>query len=307
MKNIIAFLFICILAASCERDVIIDVPAQPTRLVVNGITSVNSPFTVFVGKTAGILEQATPNTYKVSDALVELYEDNVLKDTLVYNPTANKYTVKRNTRAQTGRTYLLKVSAPGFTTAESQTFTPATVNIQSITRKQNVRTNANGNPLDELKISFTDDGAVSNNYLFKIKRPTYFGGGAMNYTGVYCMHSTDKDIERGNNADPTDFENCIDQEFFMTDRNFNGSIKEIIIYVDHSDLETMINPANNRSYKPVVELNNITADHYKYRKSYNTYLDSEDNPFAEPVLVFTNVKNGYGVFSTYAAVSDTIR
>jgi hypothetical protein len=306
MKYTIA-LFAILLLASCEKDIIVDVPPQTTKLVVYGISSTNTPFRVYISKTAGILQNTTPDSYQVTNAFVQLYENNVLKDTLVYDASTRNYAVKRNTRAVAGNTYLLKASAPNITEVEAETVTPKAITIQSITRRANARTDANGQQLDELKITFTDDAATANYYVVKIQAPHYNGGGNMAYGPIYCMHSSDKDIERRNNADPTDFENCIDGEFFMTDKNFNGRTKELLLFVQHYNLDPVINPMNNRLYRPVVELNSVTAHHYKYRKSFDAYTDSEDNPFSEPVLVYTNVKNGYGVFSTYSMVKDTIR
>ncbi len=306
MKNILA-LSVLIFLSSCERDVTFNVPTQPPKLVVNGISSINTPIRVNIGKTANILQAYTTDMYRVTDAFVQLYENNILKDTLVYNATNNSYLVKRNTVAMPGNTYLLKAAGNGFTTVEAETKTPKTITINSITRRVNARTDANGNMLDEVKITFTDDGTAANYYAFKVKRPNYLNGNTMVYGGIYCMHSSDKDIDRRNNADPTDFENCIDQEFFMSDKNFNGRVKELLLFIRNNELEGFYSPSNNRTYKSIVEINNITAEHYKYRKSYDTYQDSEDNPFAEPVLVYSNVKNGYGIFSTYSIGRDTIR
>jgi Neuraminidase (sialidase) len=307
MKYILTVLFIIILGVSCEKDIEIDVPPQTTKFVVNGLIRVNTAFSVSVSKTVGILDTASPATYKVTNALVQLYENNILKDTLVYQAYSNTYLVKRYTRPQAGNTYRLTAAAPDFTAVVAETVTPAPTSF-SITKRVNVKKDGNGNYLDEVKITFTDDASTANYYLIKLRRPLKSGGSAVvKYGGIYCMHSSDKDIDRRSNGDPTDFENCIDQEFFMSDKNFNGQVKEILLFIQHNQLEPMLYPSNNGYYKPVVELHTITYDHYKYRKSYDAYRDAEDNPFAEPVLVFSNVKNGYGVFSTFDLARDTIR
>ena len=308
MKYISVALVVVLLATACEKDITVKVPAQPPKLVVNGIINMGNPFRVSVGKTAGILDLPTQDSYRVTNALVQLYENGTLRDTLVYNANNDVYRVKNNTLAQTGNTYRIQVTAPGFITVEALTVAPSTIAIQSITRRINAKTDANGNMLDEVKITFRDDAAATNYYLFKFRQAAGLSGNTVEYTNMYyCLHSSDKDIDRRNNDDPTDFESCLDEEFFMQDKNFNGSTKELLVFVDHKALEPYRHPSNNRVYRPVVELNSITADHYKYRKSFNAYRDSEDNPFAEPVLVFGNVKNGYGVFSTYSVARDSIR
>jgi hypothetical protein len=309
MKKLFACLII-MLATSCEQDIIIDIPPQPVRLVVNGIVRTTTQFRVTISKTAGVLDTVSVSRNRVIDAFVQLYENNILKDTLVFEASSGSYVVKRNTRALQGSTYQLKASAPGFTSVEAETRTPNTTSIQSISRRMNVRKDASGNSLDELKITFTDEASAGNHYFFRIRNYKYGGGGVGNpvtYGGIECIRSSDRDIEGRDNDDPTEFESCINGEFFMRDINFNGKTKEVILFIDHAALEPVFVPALNRQYKPIVELHSITADQYKYRKSLTAYRDAEDNPFAEPVLVYGNIKNGYGIFVTYDLARDTIR
>ncbi|HZH96246.1 MAG TPA: DUF4249 domain-containing protein [Flavisolibacter sp.] len=306
MKKIFALLIIVVVAASCEQEIVLDIPPQPVKLVVNGVIRTSTAFRVTVSKTTGVLDTLSPQGSIVNNALVYLYQNNVAIDTLVYNAASGAYLVKANTRAVSGNTYLLKASAPGFTAVEGTSTAPFNTPIQSITRRINVRKDAGGNFLDEVKITFTDDAAAVNYYMFRVRQPQYRGGNNVSYGNIYCMHSTDRDIEGRESGDPTEFESCIDEEFFLRDINFNGKAKEVVLFIRHSDLQPV--PLNvNRDVKAVVELHSITADQYRYRKSLNTYRDAEDNPFAEPVLIHGNIKNGYGVFLTYDLARDTIR
>jgi hypothetical protein len=291
---------------SCEKDITVDAPQHEVKLVVNSITGMNMPFTAIVGKTAGILDLTTPESYLVSNAVVLLYENNVVKDTLEFNPTTNRYHAKNKTIAKAGFSYRLTATAPGFNTAEAETTMPANIIIESISRRLNVRADADSNMYDEVKIRFTDDAATSNYYMVKFTRP-FNNRGDIHYEDMYCMRSLDTDIDRRTDVDPILFEDCIDREFMMTDKRFKGPVKELIVFIRNHELEPVSDTVVNRQYKAVAELKNITADQYNYRKSNGAYHDSEDNPFAEPVLVFTNIQNGYGLFSTYNLSRDTIR
>ncbi|MCK4677562.1 MAG: DUF4249 family protein, partial [Bacteroidales bacterium] len=55
-----------------------------------------------------------------------------------------------------------------------------------------------------------------------------------------------------------------------------------------------------------IMLNSISEDFYKYDKSRSLFYESggSENPFSEPVLIYSNVINGYGVFGGYS--SDTV-
>jgi hypothetical protein len=305
LKKIFAWSALLILL-SCEKDIKVKAPSQEVKLVVNSITAINRPFTATIGKTAGILDLTTPQSYLVNNAIVLLYENNVVKDTLTYNSSTGIYKVRNNTMARAGFRYQMKASATGFNSAEAETSLPANIRIESITRRFSVRTDSDSTMHDEIKIRFTDDGTISNYYLMKFRRP-FNNGRDIHYEDMYCIRSLDTDIDRRTDIDPILFEDCIDRELMLSDKHFNGRVKELSIFIRSHELEPVLNPANGRQYKAVIELNNITADQYKYRKSYRAYRDSDGNPFAEPVLVYTNIKNGYGLFSAYNLAIDTIR
>ena len=305
IKKILAWSSLLIML-SCEKDITVKIPQQRLKLVVNSITVLNRPFTAIVSKTAGTLELTTPESYLVSNAMVLLYENSVLKDTLLFNSNTRRYEVKHNTVAKAGFTYQLKASAPEFATVEAKTTMPGRIIIESITRREKVRADADGHMYDEVKIRFTDDRETSNHYVVKFRRP-FSNRGNIHYESIYCMRSIDTDIDRKTDVDPILFEDCIDREFMMADKRFNGAVKELIVFIRNHELQPVLSSVDNKKYKAVTELNNITADQYKYRKSSRAYRDSQHNPFAEPVLVYTNVKNGYGLFSAYNLAIDTIR
>ncbi|MBQ5424737.1 MAG: DUF4249 family protein, partial [Bacteroidales bacterium] len=60
-------------------------------------------------------------------------------------------------------------------------------------------------------------------------------------------------------------------------------------------------------YSVVVHLRAISKDYYQYQKSFDLYVENDGNPFAEPTLVKTNVKNGLGILGTASEVTDTIK
>lgn len=306
MKKIV-FILIIILITSCEKTITVSIPAAQPKLFIEGITESGDIFKVRVGKVASVLTVTDSNTFKVNDALVQLYVNNVITDTLIYNPLSHNYIAKNKTIAIPGNTYLIKAAAEGYFTAEAETTTPAVTLIQDITRKVNVRKDNMGNEMDEIKISFQDNGDQTNYYLFKIKGPIYAYDTNVVYSSFPCLYSGDADIDRNEVTDPTSINNCIFSEFFMTDKNFNGRQKEITLFTQSNYLTPYLNTDNNKLYRAVIELYSINDAYYKYRKSYDNYFNNNDNPFSEPVLVYSNVKNGYGLFSSVNVVRDTIR
>jgi Domain of unknown function (DUF4249) len=49
-----------------------------------------------------------------------------------------------------------------------------------------------------------------------------------------------------------------------------------------------------------MELRAITPEYYRYYKSQELYADAQGNPFAEPITVYTNIREGYGIFAAYS-------
>ncbi|GEM_PF-3420823 len=60
-------------------------------------------------------------------------------------------------------------------------------------------------------------------------------------------------------------------------------------------------------YKLIVHLRSVNKDYYQYQKSYDLYVENDGNPFSEPTLVKTNIKNGLGILATASEVTDTIK
>ncbi len=60
-------------------------------------------------------------------------------------------------------------------------------------------------------------------------------------------------------------------------------------------------------YSLIVHLRSISKDYYQYQKSYDLYVENDGNPFAEPTLVKTNIKNGLGLLAASSEVTDTIK
>jgi hypothetical protein len=160
--------------------------------------------------------------------------------------------------------------------------------------------------MDEITLKFDDPGGEKNYYLVQVYSAGYSG-----YEGqtVWCVSTTDKDIEAiGENADPLSTDNCFDGgSLLLRDDNFNGTQKQLRFYVNSYYMQEHDDISSNRTWRPYVKVLRITEDYFKYVKSYNVYYNSSDNPFAEPVNVYSNIRNGYGTFSAYTVAVDTLR
>jgi hypothetical protein len=287
--------------SSCERETKVDIPPQPPKLVGESLQGQNVLPEARISRTRAVLDPlpagGQPDQYIVSNARALLYENDVLTDSLQYNSTSRAYKATV-TRIQPGRTYKLVLSAPNFPAAEATSFTPTLAPISNLTFTRNARVDPDGNQQDEVRISFSDNAATEDYYVLRIL------DAYRNF--LYCINTNDKDVEKLVYEDPFYSEDCLRSDrLLLSDVNFNGKTKTLIFYVDAGLLEQQTTPAGIS--RATVELLHINRDYYKYFKSVNSYENSVDNPFAEPVNLYTNMKNGYGLFTTYAMAVDSIR
>ena len=301
MKYILVMATMFSILASCERETHINIPPQPPKLVGESRQGQNVFPEARISRTRGVIEPlpigGQTDPYIVKNATALLYENDILKDSLKYNTTSQTYKAAI-TRIEAEKTYKLLVSAPNFPTAEAISFTPSLIPINSLTITRNARIDAGGRSQDEIRISFNDNGSTEDYYLLHILDA--YG------SYLYCVYTNDKDVEKLVYEDPIYPDECLQGDrLLLSDMNFNGTLKTLIFYTDAGLLDPQNTPSGTR--RATVELLHINKDYYKYTKSLNSYENAVDNPFAEPVNLYSNVKNGYGLFTTYAMAVDSIR
>lgn len=294
-------LLMVIVVSGCERETQVKLPAHTPRLVVHAYVQTDSLFRVALGKTfAADVLLPEGDTY-VTGAVLQLYENGSLKETLAYDAVAKRY-YSISTRAAAGKTYRLVVSAPGFETAEATSIAPFLVSTQSAIIRRNVRTDENGNPLNDIIFKFADPASTTDYYLAEVNRPVTSNSG-------FCVYSYDPVIEKYQaTLNPFSATNCIsNKEVLFSDRSFNGQVKEITISADKTYTEETVNAITGDTLRPYLKRYCITADYFRFVKNIIALNEVNNDPFARPVANFTNVKNGYGLFTVYSAVTDTLR
>lgn len=310
MKRFVLYTLIAILATACEKTVKIDVPQKDPKLVIHGLPEKGNKITLHVGKSRGVLEPDNFSSdlreqYTVKNAVVALLENGVSIDTLLYRNNDYSYYSPRNRVARDGFVYTIRATAPGFTAAEADSEVPSQSVIAGLVWNKNVRTNGAGNTVDDVIIKLNDPASEKNFYLVQVFRANPYSS----YNAVYCVGTVDKDLEQSlAETDPLDPDNCWDGgKLLMKDVNFNGGLKQLKLTIESHQLVHYTDPSNGRLYRPHVKVFRITEDQFKFIKSMDAYDASTENPFAEPANVFTNVRNGYGIFSISTVAVDTLR
>jgi hypothetical protein len=307
MKHYIKFLLPSFLIfAACNKNIEVKLPVEEPRLVVNSRTNVGDTIHIQVAKSMNVLEY-NPENALISNATVQLYIDKVPGPILIYDPAKKYYTGP--VKAEPGKKYSVTVTAPSFNKAEASTLVPIAVPIVAVQRVENVRTDEEEGAIDELRITFNDPPTPGDYYIIRIAEPKE----SKFFRNSFDIRSNDASVEGiANGGDFTDAGGLIlnRKGIVVNDVLFNGQKKELILYCANDLLEPTHTTDNNN--QPVtlyttVELLHVTNDYYRYFKSYMFISESYDDGFTQPANVFTNITNGYGIFSVVHKDGKTIQ
>lgn len=280
--------------AACTKEVKVNIPEHQSSLVISSNTLVDDTFRLQVGKSAAILKYKPNLDLSVPNATVLLYEGDKPLGAMHYDNVNGMYTAENI--AEAGKKYTIKVSAPGFNSAESMSEVPSAVKIKSIKRIPNARVDIDGVQQDEVRISFDDPVATEDFYVLSLVIPVVedsFMHGSMYST---CVNTNDPSVESIYN-ESIDQNTCLSSDgIFFRDALFNGTTKELRIFVASNVLQA-VEDVNGTLFYPGIELQHVPEAYFRYQKSYRFASENMGNPFAEPTNVYSNVKNGYGIFS----------
>jgi hypothetical protein len=305
-----------IFAVGCETTEKIDeFPLRPSKLVVNSYFTADSAWAVQVSKSLSVLDNA--DIKFINDASITIYENDVWLDTLNASDGGGWYYSDR-TRPSAGKKYSIEVTTPKFeNTVTAEEILPEAVPItdvkisiidSSFYRNSWIEGNGklveeiNGNVEGTIDITFSDPAGINNyyqisafsyytyiDYIFDPENPETMDS-IIYYNKEEVRFSTDDPV--ADNAD-----NYISKLYFSDDI-IDGQDYQLKL-----EFDTWINSYDKEYY---VELISMNKAGYLYRKSVKEYLNSSGDPFSEPVLIYSNIENGFGIFAGYSTVYDSV-
>ena len=286
MKYII-ILISAITLVSCEdffdSPIDYDIEIPDPKLVVNAQLSPNAPAIVEVSNSVPIFGTSGKEISWQGNAVVVLYEDGIVWDTLLYQAVGGNFWLDSafvsSKPIQEGAVYAITVNHPDFDAVQASTRVPAfTVPITfawvDVTRQ-----------LATIKLPALPAGQY---YFIRFEDP--------NGNWIY-FKSNNPIVEFGDDAfidfggDDFGF-----YEGWIRPERMNGTDQEIGIEFSYG----ITNPNDVLAYITVVD-----EDLFRYRLDLSNY--DPDNPFNEPVQVQSNVEGGYGLFSAYASTRTPIQ
>ncbi len=262
-----------------EQVVDIEIPEHNPLLTVSSyLVSGDSVVSVYVSYSLGILD--TAKRVNLKNAKVLLLKNTVPLAQIPYS-TKQFYSIKLpKTKPIDKGEYELYVSAPGYQQVSSKQIMPEAAPILNSKFEKKAAINRDGEKVDLLTIDFEDLPGVKNYYAVQAQLQ---------------ISPTEKFPLQLDAIDP--ISEKLDRHVLLKDDSFDGKKYSWRL---GSRIEAP------KGAKLIIQLQTITKDKYLFLKSIHLNEAADDNPFAEPVLIHSNIYNGFGIFSAEARSYRTI-
>ena len=299
-KKVIFFFLLIFIINSCTKEINIDLPEKEPKLVINSFfipftLPYPKSFNVKVNQSSPLLDTTTVKS--IADATVIISSGNQI-DTMKYDDSLNYYDLGF-TFPETGKNYQLKVIKSGFKTVTSNDVIPDRVKMTSCSINPIASTDDCGGIYSEVTINFNDPPNEKNYYEVEIEGDT-----------IYQIFSNDNIITSESYYPSLLSFDAKNPEYLLFNDNYiNGKKHELRIFYYPPQY---IDPDGRYIDKQVVFLHfrSVSENYYKYKTSLLQHLYRQQGDIlygtGEPVNVFSNIENGYGIFAGYQEDTETI-
>jgi hypothetical protein len=279
IKYFIFFSVIVLCFSSCENffetSLELDPPPFEKKLVlIASLKTGTEVFQVFVTENFGILDDEQIPTLK--DPKIEFTINGQLYDNYVRTKLEKGYLFTfdlSNVELLSGDVCRMMVLHEGFPIATSTQVVPPNVALTNIKYVENGGLDLTGSERSKVNITLTDPkGQNFYEAYIKINNPNY---NFPTYTSI---------------NEPGAAESVNGYAVIFNDISFEDSIKKISLLIYRAS------ESEARNNKISIFWSSITEEYYKYARTAKVYYDSEENPFATPADVYSNVDGGLGIF-----------
>lgn len=290
MKKISYILLCMFLSIGCDDmsfTVDLDLPAHDPQLVVNALFEVDQPHSK-VYLTHSIAPESNSSYNYIKDAVVLLKQNEQVIDDLqlqldeVFDNDSSfcylsDYTMQANT------TYQLEVKHPTYPTALAQMTTLPGVKIESVILGEVMDYQRN------LRFTINDPPAEDNFYLLRLKfkaKETTWEEDYPEWMGLW-FESNDPSFTENDDFWEDQYDG---RKVLFNDQLFNGNRKTFSVEVEYwNEIDSL-----------QVILYSVSEDYYKYHQSRRLQNQDDGATFlgAEPVVVYNNIHNGFGIFAS---------
>ena len=292
---------------SCQKEIEIELPNFEQKPVVSCLFSPDTNFILYLSHSVS-LNDSVENI--IENAKCYLSYDKQIIDSFTH---IYKGFYKSNKKPEQGKSYKFKIVTTNFNEITAVSYVPYNVQIINIEQQdfavEDLTHAFSGDvnlPLSKLSITFFDNKSVKNYYELKLKiKQNWHDSIYDSPISLPALYSYDEIIR---NEDILDYTPNI---FVFSDSLFNGQTITIDFLYKLNYLQIINeNQYSYNNYRLYYQFRSISKEMYNYRKSlikhiYNQQTDNIEL-FGDPVQMFTNIKNGLGIFAGYNGVCDTV-
>lgn len=288
------FIIIIVILFGCSKEVNLNILQNEVKIGIKSLFTSDSLIKIRIEQSVSPTDEFRP---PISNAIIFLIENKNYFDTL---ENIEGFYISHKT-ATVDKNYSVEIHVPGFKELTANNLIPGKILIQKAVNRDSIGLDEDGSYLSEARIEFDDDLITTDYYEVKIEKQTLNEFNEVISSGRAFYRELGKEPILTNEGLLIFYPETL----IFTDALFNGQTCDLTVnyicsvyYDDNSILQTK------------VTLNHISEEYYKYVQSLTLYSYSLDNTIwggAEPINVYSNIENGFGIFAAYNSVTITCR
>lgn len=290
MKSTYYLFFILFLLTSCTKEVEIDLPDHEEKPVINSLFSPDTLLCVHVSRSRVITD--TFFLLQTAPLVVLKYADET--DTL--QSTGNGYYRLQNHVPQVQTRYTIEVSSTEYGKATASDKIPEEVPFEVINYIQEAGIDVEGYNFSSITIRFNEPPGEKNYYEIKVVHESN-PGGKLRYEKLW-LWSNDAVIKNEG------YVNEIYSSLIFSDELINGKSHTLAFnfyhFVDEKNIESRF----------FIHFRSVSENYFFYKKKLILHFENQFGDIwdgtGNPVNLYSNVENGYGIFAGYSEKTDTV-
>ncbi|PSL49960.1 uncharacterized protein DUF4249 [Chitinophaga niastensis] len=270
MQNVFVYAALLVLFfCSCEKRVDIKLPYDGDKIVVNSLIQPDSVIYIRVTRSVPSNVYDDNGFTEITNAAVTLEENGVVLTPLQWQEIKGHGYFVSTQKAILGKQYTVRVAAAGMQPVMATDTLPAAPDVSMAAAQRNS---------SRVRFTLKDRPDAADFYRIRI-----FAYGPDGQPDTLRLFRLDPSF---NNNMVDFFTSGSNSSLIMNDARFNG--KEVNFVLQTQD------PIANTT-QLMVEVSTLTNDAYQYFKAVSAQERNGGTIITEPVRVFTNVSNGYGI------------
>jgi hypothetical protein len=281
MKKYSIFLVIIVLTA-CELVVDLDVPFDGEQLTINSLFNPDSVWRVSVSLNRYVLDN---RPYKrVTNATVIVSDENGPVETLVHD--GNGVYRSENGKPQARKAYTLSASSVVHGTVHAESLIPPAALVSNVEIQSS---EFNGEPSSRISLQISDEPTTDNYYAISVEVGNEFLNSqtleVMSYRFPVVLGRNDNGFENEQISN--------DNHLLIKDVFYTGPQLDVTV---HSPDWNLLH-----SGSIFITVKTVSKDYYDFILTSSLQNQTSGNPFAQPVQVYSNVQNGFGIFAGFSS------